>query len=162
MPSPKLFVMLLCRRSLQTASPVFLNGYVLFLISLRHVCIVGDVINHGKHSLWGKPGVHYHHGMSAGQNTLNAMCTRVVMRGMAAGKGYDANRFLQDYIDFMTTPGKLFNLHINCGANICSACLRKSLSFLPEMYVLAHDLLRFMFYVRGHALFSIVMVCRQP
>jgi hypothetical protein len=49
--------------------------------------------------------VHYHHGMKAGQNTLNALCTRVVTRGMAAEKGYSTERFLQDYVKFMSTPG---------------------------------------------------------
>ncbi len=66
---------------------------------------VGDIINHGKYELWGKPGVHYHNGMAAGQNTLNALCTRVVTRGMAEEKGYSVDRFLQDYVKFMTTPG---------------------------------------------------------
>jgi hypothetical protein len=61
--------------------------------------IIGDVINHGKHDLWGKPGVHYHHGMAAGQNTLNALCARVVMRGIAARGGvYSADGFLDDYV----------------------------------------------------------------
>jgi hypothetical protein len=31
--------------------------------------IIGDVINHGKHDLWGKPNVHYHHGMKVGQTS---------------------------------------------------------------------------------------------
>ena len=30
---------------------------------------------------------------------------RVVTRGVAAGRGYDAQRFLADYVAFMTTPG---------------------------------------------------------
>jgi hypothetical protein len=41
----------------------------------------------------------------AGENTLNALCARVVMRGMAEGKGYSAARFLSDYVAYMTTPG---------------------------------------------------------
>lgn len=65
----------------------------------------GDIINHGKHDFWGKPGTHYHQGMKAGENTLNALCARVVMRGMAEAKGYDSARFLDDYVKFMTTPG---------------------------------------------------------
>lgn len=48
---------------------------------------VGDVINHGKHDFWGRPGVHYHQGMKAGENTLNALCARLVLRGMAENKG---------------------------------------------------------------------------
>jgi hypothetical protein len=38
--------------------------------------IIGDVICHGKHKFWGVPKVHYHQGMAAGQNTLNALCAR--------------------------------------------------------------------------------------
>lgn len=38
--------------------------------------IIGDVINHGKKKFWGVKGVHYHQGMSAGDNTLNAICAR--------------------------------------------------------------------------------------
>lgn len=67
--------------------------------------IVGDVINHGKHDRWGKPGVHYHEGMQPGENTLNALCARVVTRGMAQRGGYSPEGFLEDYVKFMTTPG---------------------------------------------------------
>jgi len=67
--------------------------------------IIGDVINHGKHEFWGKQSVHYHQGMRAGENTLNALCARLVTRGIAAEKGYSSKRFLSDYVSFMTTPG---------------------------------------------------------
>eukprot|EP00951_Prasinocladus_malaysianus_P015143 scaffold115930_cov20-Prasinocladus_malaysianus.AAC.1 len=68
--------------------------------------IIGDVINHGKHVFWGQPNTHYHRGMRAGENTLNALCARVVVRGMAAQGGiYTSSRFLKDYVQFMTTPG---------------------------------------------------------
>jgi ADP-ribosylglycohydrolase len=65
--------------------------------------IVGDVILKGKRQLWGISNRHYHHGMGAGENTLNAHCARVVMRALAANAGrYDKDRFLADYIEFMT------------------------------------------------------------
>eukprot|EP00200_Dunaliella_tertiolecta_P005344 CAMPEP_0202358460 /NCGR_PEP_ID=MMETSP1126-20121109/12118_1 /ASSEMBLY_ACC=CAM_ASM_000457 /TAXON_ID=3047 /ORGANISM="Dunaliella tertiolecta, Strain CCMP1320" /LENGTH=338 /DNA_ID=CAMNT_0048951625 /DNA_START=249 /DNA_END=1265 /DNA_ORIENTATION=- len=67
--------------------------------------IIGDVINHGKHVFWGKNGMHYHQGMKAGENTLNALCARVVMRGIAANGGYDPKHILDEYVKFMTTPG---------------------------------------------------------
>ena len=41
-------------------------------------------------------GVHYHEGMQAGENTLNALCTRVVTRGMARRGGYSQEGFLED------------------------------------------------------------------
>ena len=50
--------------------------------------------------------MHYHQGMVAGENTLNAVCTRLVMRGITAERGaYSSQRFLADYVKFMTTPG---------------------------------------------------------
>ena len=40
--------------------------------------------------------MHYHEGMQAGENTLNAQCSRLVLRGMAKRRGYDPASFLQD------------------------------------------------------------------
>lgn len=38
-------------------------------------------------------------GMLAGENTLNALCARLVMRTVAANKGqYDSAKFLGDYV----------------------------------------------------------------
>ena len=65
--------------------------------------IVGEVILKGKRSFWGLPNQHYHKGMKAGENTLNAHCARLLTRAMIAGGGrYDKERFLNDYINFMT------------------------------------------------------------
>ena len=64
--------------------------------------IVGDVILKGKRHFWGQPYQHYHQGMQAGDNTLNAHCARVLLRSLTANSGgYDKQRFLDDYIDFM-------------------------------------------------------------
>jgi len=67
--------------------------------------IIGDVINHGKKHLWGPRGTHYHHGMQAGENTLNALTARVVMRAFTAAGDVDVSAFMQAYVKFMTTPG---------------------------------------------------------
>ncbi len=65
--------------------------------------IVGEVILKGRRKYWGLANQHYHQQMSAGENTLNAHCARVVMRSLQANAGrYDKNRFLDDYIAFMT------------------------------------------------------------
>ena len=65
--------------------------------------IVGDVILKGRRQFWGVPGMHYHQGMAAGENTLNAHCTRVLLRTLAADGGqYQPAHFLRDYIAFMT------------------------------------------------------------
>lgn len=65
--------------------------------------VVGSLILKDKAAFWGKANVHYHQGMQAGENTLNAHCARVLMRTLAADGGhYDAERFLAGYIDLMT------------------------------------------------------------
>jgi len=65
--------------------------------------IVGDVILKGRAKFWGVPNVHYHHGMGPGENTLNAQCTRVLMRSLSGALGqYDPQVFLNAYIGFMT------------------------------------------------------------
>ncbi len=63
--------------------------------------IVGDVILKGKRQYWGISNQHYHQGLPAGENTLNACCARLLMRGIVERKQYDSIGFLQDYIDFM-------------------------------------------------------------
>ena len=66
--------------------------------------IVGDVILKGKEAYWNQPNIHYHHGMLAGENTLNAHCARLLMRTINSNNGkYDKTIFLQAYIDFMTS-----------------------------------------------------------
>lgn len=67
--------------------------------------IIGDVINHGKKKFWGSRNVHYHHGMVAGENTLNSIIARLLVRGIVEDKTYDPDAFLSRYVTFMTTPG---------------------------------------------------------
>ena len=63
--------------------------------------IVGDVILKGKRKYWGISNQHYHQGMPAGENTLNAWCARLLIQGIVRRKEYDSSLFLRDYIDFM-------------------------------------------------------------
>ncbi|WP_018982658.1 ADP-ribosylglycohydrolase family protein [Salinimonas chungwhensis] len=58
--------------------------------------IVGDVILKGKRQYWTGAHQHYHQGMKAGENTLNAHCARVVLRCLA--DGYARDKFLDGYI----------------------------------------------------------------
>ena len=68
--------------------------------------IVGDVILHGKRKYWMRGGnFHYHLGMQAGENTLEAQLVRVLSKSIAERGGFDANDFRDRYIKFMTTPG---------------------------------------------------------
>merc|ERR1711957_591139 len=69
--------------------------------------IIGDVICHGKRPLWtGAKKYHYHHGLKAGENTLEALVTKVLMNNMTKNHGnFQKESFLADYVKFMTTPG---------------------------------------------------------
>ncbi|PKM31256.1 MAG: ADP-ribosylglycohydrolase family protein [Gammaproteobacteria bacterium HGW-Gammaproteobacteria-11] len=65
--------------------------------------VVGEVILKGKRAYWGQPNMHYHQGMQAGENTLNAHCARLLMRCLAAQAGeYQREAYAQAYIGFMT------------------------------------------------------------
>jgi len=68
--------------------------------------IVGKVILHGKKKFWGQSSaIHYHQGMQAGENTLNLLTSRVLVRRLVKDGAYNPDAFLHDYISFMTTPG---------------------------------------------------------
>jgi ADP-ribosylglycohydrolase len=65
--------------------------------------VVGDVILQDKAQFWDTPSVHYHQGMPAGENTLNAYCTRVLIEVLSVNKGhYNREHFVQAYIELMT------------------------------------------------------------
>lgn len=66
--------------------------------------VVGGLILKGKKGYWGRPHTHYHRGMQRGDNTLNLLCVRVLLRRITAAGGCDPAGFLRDYIDFMTAP----------------------------------------------------------
>jgi ADP-ribosyl-[dinitrogen reductase] hydrolase len=66
--------------------------------------VVGSIILHGKKDLWGRPNRHYHDGLQSGDNTLNLLCVRVLLRSINKTGRYDAGDFLREYIAFMTTP----------------------------------------------------------
>ncbi|MFK7864355.1 MAG: ADP-ribosylglycohydrolase family protein [Pseudohongiellaceae bacterium] len=65
--------------------------------------IVGDVILKGKRQYWDKKNQHYHQGMKAGENTLNAHCARALIRCISENLGqYSTETFLAAYIDLLT------------------------------------------------------------
>lgn len=70
--------------------------------------IIGDVINHGKKKYWLRNGdFHYHLGLRAGENTLEAQLARLLTRSMTQhpAAGLSITAFTDDYIQFMRTPG---------------------------------------------------------
>ena len=68
--------------------------------------IVGSVILKGKKHHWGPANRHYYQGMQAGENTLNLLCARVLLRSLNATGNYDPADFLREYISFMTEPDR--------------------------------------------------------
>jgi len=68
--------------------------------------IVGRVILHGKKKYWGRgQNNHYHLGMAAGENTLEAQLTRLLTRQMTVDKEFNADNYRKAYMKFMQTPG---------------------------------------------------------
>ena len=77
--------------------------------------IVGRVILHGKKKYWVRGGnYHYHLGLKAGENTLEAQLSRLLLKccaetppniDSADGIGEFKAKFLDRYVSFMTTPG---------------------------------------------------------
>ncbi len=64
--------------------------------------IVGDVILKGRQQFWGRPNGHYHHGMQAGDNTLNAWWARLLVNHLLSHPQYQTDQWIDAYISFMT------------------------------------------------------------
>lgn len=64
--------------------------------------VVGDVILKGRRHLWGQRNGHYHHGLPAGENTLNAWWARRLLTFTSTVEHYTPELWVQDYIAFMT------------------------------------------------------------
>lgn len=68
--------------------------------------IIGSVINHNKKKYWVRGGnYHYHLGLEAGENTLEAQLTRLLAKGIIERGEFRQAEWLQDYIQFMAPPG---------------------------------------------------------
>ncbi len=64
----------------------------------------GDIL-HDQAQYWGQRGIHYHQFLRAGENTLNLQLAKVLVEALVTRGGYDADDYLQRYIQFMLTPG---------------------------------------------------------
>lgn len=64
--------------------------------------VVGDVILKGKRAYWGQANGHYHHGLPAGENTLNAWWARRLLTFLTERGDYDLHAWADDYVAFMT------------------------------------------------------------
>lgn len=89
--------------------------------------IIGDIINHGKQSLWSpKESNHYHATLQRGENTLEVSLARVLMKSIVESDGrFDADHFRDAYIKFMTTPGS----HNDTYASTCHRMFFANLIF---------------------------------
>ncbi|MEO6787988.1 MAG: ADP-ribosylglycohydrolase family protein [Chthoniobacteraceae bacterium] len=65
----------------------------------------GDIL-HDQAQYWGQRGIHYHQFLRAGENTLNLQLAKVIIDSLIAKHGYDADDYLQRYIEFMLAPGQ--------------------------------------------------------
>ena len=63
----------------------------------------GEILHDQAH-YWGRRGVHYHQFLQAGENTLNVQLSLMLLDQLGV-HGYDADAYLDSYINFMTTPG---------------------------------------------------------
>jgi ADP-ribosylglycohydrolase len=61
--------------------------------------------------------------MQAGENTLDALVTRVLTKSMVKQQQFDVNDFRSEYILFMTTPGS----HNDTYAGTCHRMFFKNL-----------------------------------
>lgn len=81
--------------------------------------LIGEVILHGKKKFWQRgKSFHYHHGMQAGENTLDTLITRVLYRNLIKNKQFSEAEFLQDYIKFMTTPNTHNDIYASSAVRI--------------------------------------------
>ncbi len=64
----------------------------------------GNIL-HDQARYWGQPGIHYHQFLRSGENTLNLKLAKVLMQSLTDCGAYNADDYLQRYIDFMLTPG---------------------------------------------------------
>ena len=62
-------------------------------------------ILHDQAQYWGQRGVHYHQFLPAGDNTLNFLLGVQLYRSTIATGRYDADAWLELYVQLMTTPG---------------------------------------------------------
>lgn len=64
--------------------------------------VVGDIILKGRAHLWGQKNAHYHHGLQAGENTLNAWWAMEMLDWISGQRSYSAEDWAERYIQFMT------------------------------------------------------------
>ena len=77
---------------------------ILFRSSYEPLNEKGEIL-HDQAQYWGRPGIHYHQFLRAGENTLNVKLCALLIESLNQNGGYDADDYLERYIAYMTAPG---------------------------------------------------------
>jgi len=77
---------------------------ILWRSSYQPINEKADIL-HEQKQYWGKPSVHYHQFLRAGENTLNLKLCSQLITSINANGGYRAEDYLDLYTSFMTKPG---------------------------------------------------------
>ena len=64
----------------------------------------GNIL-HDQAQYWGQRGIHYHQFLKAGENTINFKLSVELYQLIRENSSYDAEQWLQHYIDRMLEPG---------------------------------------------------------
>jgi ADP-ribosyl-[dinitrogen reductase] hydrolase len=86
------------------APQAFHSGSILFRSSYRALNERGDILRE-QAAYWGKPGVHYHQFLAAGENTLNYKLAAELKRFCTERGGYNPDAWLERYVACMLQPG---------------------------------------------------------
>lgn len=65
----------------------------------------GDILRE-QAQYWGQRGIHYHQFLAAGENTLNFQLGRILLTSLVERGKYDADDWLERYLDYLLTPGR--------------------------------------------------------
>lgn len=63
-------------------------------------------ILHDQRAFWGRPGIHYHQHLAAGENTLNLQLAAELLASLAETGRHDVDDYARRYVAFLTTPGR--------------------------------------------------------
>lgn len=79
-------------------------GSILWRSHYRARNELGEIL-HDQAQFWGQRGVHYHQFLEAGENTVNYQLAIELFAQILEQRFYDADRWLERYIERMRTPG---------------------------------------------------------
>ena len=88
-----------------TQDPLPQHPDSIFWRSVYEVTCPEDDILHDQAPFWGVRGVHYHQQLKAGENTVNFQLAHALYEQVSGEGRYDAEAWLELYIDAMLTPG---------------------------------------------------------